>query len=59
MHAKRILFILSVIPLFSFHHLAAQDSLLHIIIVAGQSNALNWHADAQLLETSPVDNHPV
>jgi hypothetical protein len=55
MRATFIFFILTAVPFFSIPHLAAQDSLLHIIIVAGQSNALNWHADAQLLESSPVD----
>lgn len=56
MRAKFFFFILPAVLFFSNPHLAAQDSLLHIIIVAGQSNALNWHADAQLLESSSIDN---
>jgi hypothetical protein len=56
MRAKLIFSFLFSISFFSTQNLAAQDSLLHIIIVAGQSNAMNWHADAQLLESSPIDN---
>jgi hypothetical protein len=37
---------------FSIH---AQNSQVKIIIVAGQSNALNWHANAALLDTNSVD----
>ncbi len=55
MRATLIFFIFSSISFFGVQHLAAQDSHLHIIIVAGQSNAMNWHADAQLLESSPID----
>jgi hypothetical protein len=34
----------------------SQNSSLKIIIVAGQSNALNWHADAALLDTISIDS---
>lgn len=40
---------------FVFGTLSAQNSTVKIIIVAGQSNALNWHADASLLDSSSVD----
>lgn len=33
----------------------AQNSPIKIIIVAGQSNALNWHANAASLDTNSVD----
>ncbi len=35
---------------------SGQDSTLSIILVAGQSNALNWHADAASLERSAADS---
>lgn len=43
------------IILLSAKPIIAQDSLLNIIIVAGQSNALNWHADATQLDTATID----
>ncbi|MBN2572532.1 MAG: T9SS type A sorting domain-containing protein [Ignavibacteriales bacterium] len=33
------------------------DSTIKIIIVAGQSNAMNWHADANLLDTNIIDKN--
>lgn len=55
MRAKLFFIILSSLLFFSNQNIAAQDSVRNIIIVAGQSNAMNWHADAQLLEASPLD----
>ena len=44
--------ILNLIIVFSIY---AQSSQVKIIIVAGQSNALNWHANAASLDTNSVD----
>ncbi len=41
---------------FAVFAIYAQQSPIKIIIVAGQSNALNWHADANSLETNSTDS---
>lgn len=44
------------LSIFLNENITAQNSSKKIIVVAGQSNALNWHSDAALLDTSSVDS---
>jgi hypothetical protein len=53
---KKYLFTL-ILCLISTIILNAKDASLNIIIVAGQSNALNWHSDASLIDTNIIDGN--
>jgi hypothetical protein len=52
MRTTLLLFFCSYTCLFFPKAIVAQDSLLNIVIVAGQSNAMNWHADAQQIDST-------
>lgn len=54
-HKYILLIIFIPISLFTTN-IDAQDSLLEVIVIAGQSNALNWHSDASLLDANIIDS---
>lgn len=55
-HILIVVGLISFLSIFLNENITAQNSSKKIIVVAGQSNALNWHADAALLDSSSVDS---
>ncbi len=54
--SRRLLFVFMLLKLMILEIGYGQNGTRNIIIVAGQSNALNWHSDASLLENSELDS---
>jgi hypothetical protein len=52
-----LIFLITFLYSFFAENIFTQDSKLNIIVIAGQSNAMNWHSNAALLDSNTDDEN--